>query len=281
MKVTVLVENNLCDSGNVKNLKAVHGICLYIETGDNKILFDVGPDKTFAGNAEKMGIDISEVDTVIISHGHTDHGGGLEHFFKINSTAEVYMHRIATEKLYSVILGKLPIPIGLNSKVLDRNSSRIHLLDTDTTVNSSMSIFEEISSDFPRSSTNSNLYRKTGKELLPDDFRHELVLKIEEKGQTFVFTGCSHSGIVNMINRVGKEIGNSKIKAVFGGFHLFSPMRKLGAATEYLTALSKELDSLNTTLYTGHCTGEENFNFIKKELGDRLRHMNTGLVVEI
>ena len=71
IKITVLVE----DTKN-ENLPSAHGLSLYIETPENKILFDMGPNELFWENAEFLGIDLNTVDTAVISHGHYDHGGG-------------------------------------------------------------------------------------------------------------------------------------------------------------------------------------------------------------
>ena len=80
MKVQVLLENTSLSEA----LKAEHGLSLYIETGKHKILFDMGQTDAFADNAEKMGIDLSQVDFAILSHGHYDHGGGLKYFMEIH-----------------------------------------------------------------------------------------------------------------------------------------------------------------------------------------------------
>ena len=80
MVITSLVENT-----TKSGLKAKHGLSLYIETKLHRILFDLGPDETLFENAEKKKIDLTSVDTVIISHGHYDHGGALGKFLKINS----------------------------------------------------------------------------------------------------------------------------------------------------------------------------------------------------
>ena len=96
MKITALVENkSSCD------LTPVHGLSLYIETERHKLLFDLGPDHTLLKNAEKRGIDLSQVDTVVISHGHFDHGGALAAFLKINHTARIFIQRRAFEMLFS------------------------------------------------------------------------------------------------------------------------------------------------------------------------------------
>ena len=88
MRITALVENR-SDCG----LIPVHGLSLYIETERHKLLFDLGPDDTLLKNAEKRGIDLGEVDTVVISHGHYDHGGALAAFLQVNQMAKVYVQR--------------------------------------------------------------------------------------------------------------------------------------------------------------------------------------------
>ncbi|WRK52351.1 MBL fold metallo-hydrolase [Coprobacillaceae bacterium CR2/5/TPMF4] len=88
MRITSLVENT-----TKSELKTKHGLSLYIETKSHKILFDLGSDSTLFENAMKRNIDISKVDTVIISHGHFDHGGALKKFLDINSVANIYVQK--------------------------------------------------------------------------------------------------------------------------------------------------------------------------------------------
>ena len=90
MKITALVENT-----TNQGWRTVHGLSLYIETPGHKILFDVGPDDTIFKNAERAGVDLAAVDTLIISHGHSDHGGALKKFLDINHRAKVYIQRSA------------------------------------------------------------------------------------------------------------------------------------------------------------------------------------------
>lgn len=89
MIVTTLVEN----SSLSKEYKKKHGLCLNIKTKNHNILFDLGPDDTFIENAKKLNIEIKDIDIVIISHGHKDHGGGLETFLKYNSKAKIYINK--------------------------------------------------------------------------------------------------------------------------------------------------------------------------------------------
>ena len=95
MIIKTLVENTALS----KNFGSEHGLSLYIEANSHKILFDVGASELFLENAKKLNVDISEVDYLIISHGHYDHGGGLRAFLRENTKAEVFLHRLAFEKI--------------------------------------------------------------------------------------------------------------------------------------------------------------------------------------
>ena len=86
MKLWVLAENTAC----CDRFGAEHGLSLYLETLGHKILFDMGQTDLFARNARTLGLDLQTVEAAVLSHGHYDHGGGLEHFLNINPGAPVY-----------------------------------------------------------------------------------------------------------------------------------------------------------------------------------------------
>ena len=89
MKITTLLDNRT----HSEKLKTEHGLSLYIETDDNqKILYDTGQSDLFMDNAAELGVDLTEIDMVIISHGHYDHIGGLTAFLEANKTAKIYMN---------------------------------------------------------------------------------------------------------------------------------------------------------------------------------------------
>ena len=134
MKITALVENrSSCD------LTPVHGLSLYIETERHKLLFDLGPDGTLLKNAEKRGIDLGQVDTAVISHGHFDHGGALAAFLKVNHTAKVYIQRRAFEKHFSKSLGFVKVPVGLDRKLMDH--PQVVLVDGEYRIDEELLLF--------------------------------------------------------------------------------------------------------------------------------------------
>ena len=180
MKITALVENkSSCE------LAAVHGLSLYIETERHKLLFDLGPDNTLLKNAEKRGIDLGQVDTVIISHGHSDHGGALAAFLKINHTAKVYIQRRAFEKHFSKSLGFIKVPIGLDRKLMDH--PQVVLVDGEFQIDEELLLFTVSDTSRFRSTANDTLFDEQG----PDRFAHEQDLLIFGERNVLVM-GCGH-----------------------------------------------------------------------------------------
>ena len=96
MKMTVLLENTC----HIEGLQAEHGLSLYLETPNHKMLFDAGTTDLFAQNADALGIDLAGVDIAVLSHGHRDHGGGMGHFLARNEKAKVYMRKAPWRSIF-------------------------------------------------------------------------------------------------------------------------------------------------------------------------------------
>ena len=250
MKITALVENI-----TKSDFKARHGLSLYIETHHHKILFDLGPDKTVFENAKKRSIDLSNIDIVIISHGHIDHGGALEQFLKVNSKAKIYLQKKAFEPHYSKTLF-LKIPVGINGKI--KNHSQIILLDGDHVIDNELRLITVQKTDRCYSPLNDALYNDEG----IDDFSHEQHLIISENSVALI-TGCGHSGIVNIMDQSNTD----NPKSCIGGFHLYNPITKRSVSKKLLDALAAELQIYpQTKFYTCHCTGLKAFQYLSERL---------------
>jgi 7,8-dihydropterin-6-yl-methyl-4-(beta-D-ribofuranosyl)aminobenzene 5'-phosphate synthase len=124
MIIKTLVENTSIS----KDLGSEHGLSLYIEANGRKILFDVGASELFFENAKKLDADISDVDYLVISHGHYDHGGGLEVFLQENKKAEVFLQRLAFGKYYAIRPNNELSYIGLDEK-LKKNRQMVFVTD--------------------------------------------------------------------------------------------------------------------------------------------------------
>lgn len=258
MKITSLVENT-CSNGNYD---VEHGLSLYVEIGNKKILFDMGQTDLFVKNASIMGVDLSDVDAAVLSHGHYDHGGGLEKFLEINKKAPVYLSRYAFGPYY----GGADRYIGLK---MDLNKNpRLVFVDE----------FSEIDEGLTLYSCNDNIREfelgsfglttvKNGK-IVDDDFCHEQYLLMEENGKKVLISGCSHKGIMDITKWFKPDV-------LIGGFH-FSKL----PLDDKLKGYAKYLNEFHTTFYTCHCTGVEQYEFMKQYMAN-LNYISTGDIVEI
>ena len=182
MKIYTLIENTACTDGFAYE----HGLSLYIETEDVKILFDTGQSGAFADNADKLGIDLGKVDVMILSHGHYDHGGGIGRFLEINSKAPVYVSSKAFGKHYNAE----DRYIGLDEEI--EKNKRIVMVEDYMELKKGITIYgaDRISTVTPIDSAGLKVKAPLG--MTQDLFRHEQYLLIEEKGVHFVCEGTPY-----------------------------------------------------------------------------------------
>ena len=251
MKITALVENR-----TNTDMKTTHGLSLYIETPEHKILFDVGPDNTLFENSEKLGFDLLGIDTVVISHGHMDHGGALEAFLKLNHSAKVYAQRKAFDRHYAKrLFARKDVSLAPHL----RDFPQIALLDGDHTITDELILFTTPNTEKYRSDANNMLYSESGK----DDFSHEQSLMI--LGETNVLImGCGHAGVVNILERA--TMYNPQV--CVGGYHLWNPLSKKTVPKKVLNGISQEMAKHAIRYYTCHCTGQEAFDYFAERLPD-------------
>lgn len=270
MKVVTLVENTTSNP----RLRCKHGLSLYIETDCHKILFDLGPNDLLLENAEKLGVDLSTVDTVIISHGHMDHGGALKDFLSVNSTAKVYVRQNAFDTYYTTVLG-LPYSIALDADF--KNHPQIVLTPTEYKIDEQLELFSNSSYDFATPTSNARLKMKCDGEICLDTFTHEHNLVIKDGQKRYLVCGCSHNGIVNIVDSFRKRYSCDPDR-VMGGFHLFSPGAGKYESREYIEDVAKRLYQTSSIYYTCHCTGPDAYEIMKQTMGDRMHYLSVGTI---
>lgn len=266
VKLTALVENiahpPLC---------AVHGLSLYIETQQHKILFDVGTKGAIFPNAEILGIDLTAIDIAFISHGHNDHGDDLSAFLAINHTAQVYIQRAAFEGHFSLPAGTSQRkPIGLDVSLL--HHPQIILVDGDLVIDQELQLFRADTTARLHSTANDTLYDEEGQ----DRFLHEQNLIIHEGDKTALIMGCGHSGIANILDKAAQWAPTLCV----GGFHLYNPTAKTTVADSLLDAISQEMAQYPIHYYTCHCTGEYAFRYLQSRL-PKMDYLSAGTQVSL
>ena len=272
-KIVALIENTRIS----KEYYAKHGLCLYIETGKHKILFDLGSDNKFAKNAEKMGIDIQAVDTVVISHGHKDHGGALKTFLKLNDRAKIYIRKTAFAPHFIKLL-HIPFSVSLDKGLVE--SDRFVFTGDRHVIDQELTLFSNVkASDYYSKANDVLLARKDGR-FVRDDFCHEQNLIITAPGRKILISGCSHTGIVN-IQREARTVAAEEMAYVIGGFHLFNPTTGKQEAYKLIDEIASALKEKKSTYYTCHCTGVKTYERMKQTLGDRLQYLSTGMELNL
>ena len=261
MKIVTLIENTAMDPA----LTAEHGLSLYIEACGKKILFDAGETGAAIDNAEKLGIDLKQVDIAILSHGHSDHCGGFIRFLHYNDTAPIWVRPEARGSYHN----RLGDCISMDPEV--KYTPRLSLAADAEKLAEGLTLFScnDRPLQIPIDSAGLLVWEKGTGNCHPDDFRHEQYLLIEEAGKRVLISGCSHKGILNLAHWFRPDV-------LIGGFHYMrvdpqDPMLKTAAET---------LLTYPTTYYTGHCTGAEQYAVMKHVMGDRLNPISTGTILE-
>ncbi len=272
MKWTVLVDNRTSDPG----LSTEHGLSILLETERHSILLDTGASDMLIRNAARLGKDLSRVDYVFISHGHSDHAGGMKHFLSVNDKAKVI---VSPKAVSGRFFSKRGVQHSITTVWPDMPEERL-LLVGETCERRRMGdgmsgmtaddihVIAHIPQVYPSPKGNQNLYVEAGDgRLVPDDFRHELALYVGG----LLFTGCAHSGLENIL-----EACPWPVHTVVGGFHLLDGYE----TKEEINALAQRLKTNypDTFFYTSHCTGDQVFEKMKDVMGEQLQSFRCGTI---
>ncbi len=276
MKIITLIENKLSES---KDLDIEHGLSIYMEVDDKKILFDTGQSGNFIENAKKMDVDLKKLDYVAISHGHFDHSGGLERLIKeINPDIKLYLGNGFFNKKYSLredgdysYLGN-----SFDERLLKEHNVKFKYVTEDITkLTENIMIFTNFKREDEFENTNPFMYLKQGDDYIKDEFLDEISLGIKTSKGLVLVVGCSHVGVLNIINTVEERTG-LKIYALIGGTHLVKEDdERINTVIGYLK--EKEIEIIGAC----HCTGKQGETMLSQQLDDSFVNNNTGDVLII
>ena len=272
IRIITLVENTATKAKQ----RAEHGLSMFIERDGERVLFDTGQTDAVVHNAKLLGVELSGIDKVILSHGHYDHGGGLKHIADF-SKFTVFAHPEIFRKRYSKLSddGNLRY-IGIEDRSFYEDLGvEFSLSEKPQEVIGGVytSGFENMTTDFEE--VDRNFVYEKDRELVKDDVPDDMSVVIDTKDGVFVLFGCAHRGIINIMRDVEKKFGK-KVVGFAGGTHL-GPASKM--QRERTTEALKGMDL--KVMAPSHCTGLMMTSKLFCEFGSRVIFNNVGSVIEI
>ena len=273
MRITTLSENT---AGKIPHgLLAEFGLSILIETDKYKILFDTGQKISTVYNSRILNIDLTEIDKIVLSHGHFDHTGGLKTVLEETGDVEVIAHPEVFLEKYATRRKTKPIGIPYSKEMLEDLGAKFKLTKepikiSDATVTGQV----ERINDFEK--IDQNLYVQKGGELLNDEVLDDQAISLKTDNGLFIILGCSHRGMINTIEHAKKITGEDEVYGVIGGTHLISADK---------VQMEKTIQALKNydmqKIGVSHCTGILAEAKLSTEFGDKFFLNNAGSVIEL
>ncbi len=281
MKITILIDNRIQETKN--ELATEHGFSAlieFVEIGQNNtlspltILLDTGASEKFALNAALIGKDLKAIDFAVLSHGHTDHTGGLSTFLE-GSTAPIYLSdKIAKCQMFSLRGGKRH-NIGTEHSLITQNPHRFHTINSSHWIKENIALIKCTTETHPRPYGNNFQRIVTDGTEHSDTYAHELALAIVTPEGLVILSPCSHSGVGNIIESAMNFCKTQSLKAFIGGFHIVESEHSESEARYFTENIAKRYPT--TQFFTGHCTCSKAL----AELGGNITLFSTGYTIEI
>lgn len=249
VSITALMDNKATEH---KALIAEHGLSIFVDYHGRRILFDCGSGANPQKNAHSMGVDLKNLDAVIISHSHYDHAAGFRDLVENGlGSRELYTGPQFFEPKYAANgVRYTNLACGFDRQFLEEKGINHH------EITGAEEIFPGVwlISGFPRihvfEKIPSRFVRRTDKGFVTDDFGDEVCMALEVEGGLAVLVGCSHPGILNMMSQVKALLGKP-IRAVFGGTHLVeADENRIETTVKTLKEMGLEILGLS------HCSGD-------------------------
>ncbi|MDI6811689.1 MAG: MBL fold metallo-hydrolase [archaeon] len=274
MRIITLSENTA--GKRPKGLLAEYGLSILIETDEQKILFDTGQNISVVHNAPLLGIDLRDLDVIVLSHGHYDHTGGLKRVLAETGEIEVIAHPDIFKRRYAKHENsKTPIGIPYAKTELEDAGAKFRFSEEPTHIGDiTVTGKVERRTDFEK--IDATLYVEEGDGLKEDELLDDQALVLKTDRGLFVILGCAHRGMINTIEQAKRITGEDKIYGVIGGTHL------VAADKVQMEETVKALRAYKIQgIGVSHCTGPQASARLADEFGDRFFYNNAGSAIEL
>lgn len=274
VRITTLAENTATKFGTL----AEHGLSMLLEVDDLCLLLDAGQTGTAVHNARALGVDLSRVSHLVLSHGHQDHTGGLRDVLAQTGAVQVHAHSEVWRPRYVVRKEETkPRYAGLMyvREQLEAMGASFHLSDGPDHISREVMTTGPVPRKTPFEKLDADLAVKAPQGWQQDEVPDDQSLLVETPEGLVVLLGCAHSGMVNTLDRALEVAHEERIFAVLGGTHLgFATTEQLSKTVEALRGFGIE------KLGVSHCTGLAAAGRLAHEFGDRFFFNNVGTVTE-
>jgi len=257
--ITVIVDNK-----SQIGLKNEHGLAIHIEYNGKRILFDNGQNKeALFYNAEQLNIPLTNLDFIILSHGHYDHSGNLDTLLKLNPSAHFYAHPDCLQTRYSLHPNKAPHTISIKPNILkslaEFPETQKHFITDVTEISPGIWLTGQIPRIANDEDTGGPFFLDTDKKQL-DLLNDDMSLWLDTEEGIAVICGCCHAGIINTLTHIKQQRpSGTNITLLLGGLHLVNAnKRRIDATIDYLNK-----QPINT-IYPAHCTGDNAMDLLQQ-----------------
>ncbi|OGV47877.1 MAG: hypothetical protein A2X49_00350 [Lentisphaerae bacterium GWF2_52_8] len=275
VKFTILSENHAV----LPSLRAEHGLSVYVETPSANLLFDTGASRLFLDNARALRLELFGADYIALSHGHSDHSGGLSRALSEASQARLCLHPDALHQKFSRKKRKLR-PIGLHDDSLSAyvqalGQQRVSFVEKTMTLSGELLLFQsgpllEVPPDWRYFTLPPGAQDEA-----PDHFSDEISLLCQGENAAALICGCAHPGLPSIFEKAS-TLSSKPITSVIGGSHLQD------AALETLNSFADFFRQHNCKLMLGHCTGLDSYARLRPLLREgQLEPLYAGLQFDL
>ena len=295
-RLTTLIENHPDPDGK---LCSEHGLSILIEGGGVKLLMDTGQSGAFFENAKQLGISLSDLTCVLLSHAHYDHANGLLRLINEEGLPKrLLVGKHFFRKCFHQKKGKMHyIGTKFDRRMLDDLRVPIEEIETDTLeLADGITIYRNFTGQDDAGDHDSGLLEPLDPHFMyqeeepscgpfgrcmdsleykPDTFEDELVVTLDTRDGLLVVCGCSHPGILRILRTIQRRSGKN-IYGVIGGTHL------MAADDARVESTAKAFREMGIRLIgVSHCTGESHVQYLKDYFGDDFILNCTGNVIEV
>jgi 7,8-dihydropterin-6-yl-methyl-4-(beta-D-ribofuranosyl)aminobenzene 5'-phosphate synthase len=269
LRIKILVENTATGSG----LLGEHGLAVWLQADDHRLLFDTGQGMALGNNSERLGVALHTLDAIALSHGHDDHTGGLQSVLAQTGPIPIYLHPDALSDKYSP-RGYIGMPPASRQGLEALTPQHLVFTDKPTAIFPGVWLTGPVPRAHSLEDTGGNLWQDAAHHR-PDPLLDDQTLWVNTPEGLVVVLGCAHAGVINTLSYIALLMGDTPIHTVIGGMHLRH------ASTARIEATADALEQLGVQhIGANHCTGTQAIAYFRQRFPDRVIDCPVGKVLE-